>query len=184
MLAYLEGTIIAKTTSGAIIQSGSLGFEVVSQQLLNKSIGDQVTLYTVLHIGSDNQPILLGFDNLASRALYFQLVKVPGVGPKTAQKVIESATLSALQTAIIEGDYNFFTRVKGLGKKNAQKIILELKNILVEPATSRDNQALYSALRALNFTTAEIDRATRNLDLAGLDESAALKLVLQSLGRS
>lgn len=182
MLAYLEGVIIATTVTGAIIKSGNLGYEVTSSHLTRLAVGSPISLYTVLHVGSDNQPLLLGFESAEGRTLYYLLVKVPGVGPKTALRIIESAPLDSLKTAIVEGDYQFFTRVKGLGKKNAQKIILELKNTLVDLSVPTASQELYSALTSLGFTTSEIDRVVRGLDLSDLSEQAALKLVLQALG--
>ena len=183
MLAYLEGTIIAITGSGAIIQSGAVGYEVTSSRLATRKPGEKISLYTILHVSSDNQQILLGFESLEARGIYYQLIKVPGVGPRTALRIIEFAPVEALRGAILEGDFTFFTRVKGLGKKNAQKIILELKNTLVESTATPQNQELYNALRSLSFTTEEIDQATRNLDLSSLDEATALKVVLQSLGK-
>ena len=109
---------------------------------------------------------------------------MPGVGPKTALRIVEAAPLELLKNAILEGDITYFTRVKGLGKKNAQKIILELKNVLVETNTSNpSNQSLYDALRALRFTSQEIDQALKGLDLSGLSDQESLKLVLQTGGR-
>lgn len=183
MLAYLEGSILALTTSGAIIQVGPVGYEVTSARLSAFAPGTPVKIYTVQHFSSDNQQLLLGFESLEARDLYFRLVKVPGIGPKSALKVIESASLESLRSAIIEGDLAFFSRVKGLGKKSAQKILLELKNTLVESSGEPKHPGIYEALRALRFTTSEIDTVLSQLDLSNLNENQALKLVLQSLGK-
>jgi len=185
MIAYLEGTIIAHSNTGIVVQVGSVGYDVMSFRLKDRAVGEFVSLYTALHVGGDNQPILLGFGSLEERSIYWRLIKVPGVGPKTALRIVESASLDSLKRAIVEGDYTFFTRVKGLGKKNAQKIILELKNILVDSVGggSPRNQVLYDALHSLKFTSQEIDHAVSKLDLTNLSDDQAIKLILQSMGK-
>lgn len=183
MIAYLEGTILSTTETGIILQVGSVGYELLSSKLQTHKIGESISVYTALHVGGDNQPILLAFESQDAKSIYTQLLKVPGVGPKTSLRIVESAPIESLKTAIVEGDYSFFTRVKGLGKKNAQKIILELKNTLItNPTLASQNNSLYEALRSLKFSNQEIDQAVKNLDLTGLSEQESLRLVLQSLG--
>lgn len=184
MIGYLEGTVQAITKEGLILCVGSVGYDILSSRFRSSRVGEQLAIYTHLSVSSDNQPVLIGFNSLESRALFRQLLKVPGVGPKTALLVIDSATLSDINEAILEGDITFFTRVKGLGKKAAQKIILELKNTLVELEQSDEaHRDIYEALTSLRFSRSEISAAIKEHDLSNLKSEEAIRLVLQSLGK-
>lgn len=184
MIGYLEGTVLAHTNTGIILLVGSVGYDILGVRLQSNEIGSSLSLFTHLAVGSDNQPTLIGFIALESRVLFRQFLKVPGIGPKTALSVIDSAPLEDLKNAILEGDITFFTRVKGLGKKAAQKIILELKNQLVEPDDHNDSHThIYAALTSLKFSRQEISEALKEHDLTNLSESDSIRIVLQSMGK-
>lgn len=183
MIGYLEGIIIAHTQQGIILLVNSVGYDILGTKLQDQ-LGKQLAIYTHLAVGSDNQPTLIGFSTLEARTLFRQLLKVPGIGPKTALSITESAPLDNLRTAIVAGDLTFFTSVKGVGKKAAQKIILELKNQLVDdPQASSSHRHIYEALSALRFTNQEISQAIKAHDLTGLSENESIKIILQSLGK-
>lgn len=183
MIGYLEGTILAYTNTGLILQVGPVGYDILSLRLQSMRVGDSLGVYTHLAVSSDNQPTLIGFDSLEARALFRQLLKVPGIGPKSALAVIDTAPLNEIKQAILEGDINFFTRVKGLGKKAAQKIILELKNQLIEPEdVSHQHSHIFQALTTLKFSRSEIQTAIKAHDLTGLSETESIRIVLQALG--
>lgn len=184
MIAYLEGTVLTHTAAGIILLVGSVGYDLLGLKLQENRVGDTLALYTHLAIDSNNQQTLLGFTSLEARDIFRRLLKVPGIGPKTALTITESAPLESLKTAILTGDLSFFTGVKGVGKKAGQKIILELKNQLVDDAVStRTHAPIYEALTSLSFTNQEITAAIKAHDLTGLSESESIKLVLQSLGK-
>lgn len=184
MLAYLEGTVLAHTKSGIILLVGTHGFDILGLKLHEHRLGESLALYTHLAIDSNNQQTLIGFNSLEARDLFREFLKVPGVGPKTALAITESAPLEAIKDAIITSDLSFFTGVKGVGKKAGQKIILELKNQLVDdPISTRAHTPIYEALTSLRFTNQEITEAIKSHDLSGLSESESIKLILQSLGR-
>ena len=184
MIGYLEGTILTATSAGIILQVGSIGYDISSAKFSSLAPGDTLALYIHMSVGSDNQPTLIGFKNLEERELFRQLIKVPGVGPKTAQAVIESDSLDSVKSAIHTSDLSFFTSVKGVGKKAAQKIILELKSELVDdPIRTRTHAHIYEALTSLKFSNNEISTAIKSHDLSGLSESESIRIILQSLGR-
>jgi len=183
MIGYLEGIVLVHTETGIILQVGSIGYDLLGISLTNHPIGSSLSLFTHLSVGGDNQPTLIGFSSLESRSLFRSLLKVSGVGPKTALAVIESGSLDSVKTAIMGGDINFLTHVKGLSKKTAQKIILELKQQLVESPPPPHFSSLYSALLSLKFSRVEIDQALSEHDLTDLTEEEGLRLILQSLGK-
>ena len=184
MIGYLEGTILTTTNTGIILLVGSVGYDILSIKLATLNPGDKLSIYIHMAVNSSNQPTLIGFETIAGRQIFRQLLKVSGVGPKTALAIIESGPLDSVKTAITTSDLSFFTSIKGIGKKAAQKIILELRNELVDDAiNTRTHAHIYDALTTLRFTSSEIHNAIKTHDLTGLSESESIKIILQSLGR-
>lgn len=182
MIAYLTGILHKHTPDGAIIVCSGVGYEVIGLWLGRTAVGTELSLYTYHYLENQTIPRLIGCATSQARSLLIELISVSGVGPKLASKILDASSVTAIKTAITTGDLDFLIQIKGLGKKTAQKIILDLGKTLVE-ATSSAHAYIYEALRELSFDKREIDRVLSNLDLTGLSESAALSLVLQSLGR-
>ncbi len=182
MIAYLQGTILAHTPGGALVQVGNLGYDCLGGWLLGKKVGDQVTVYCYHYLENQSIPRLLAVTSLAARALVISLLDVSGVGPKMAGRILDYLTPSELVAAITAGDLATLSRVKGLGKKTAQKIVLELGKTLVLESTAASPYT--EALLSLGFTSAEINTALKNTDLTGLTESQALSALMRSLGGS
>jgi holliday junction DNA helicase RuvA len=182
MIASLSGSLLTHTPDGAVIEVGGMGYEVIGLWLGRVTLGTKLVLYTYHYLENQTIPRLIGCQTKEGRDLLIELIGVNGVGPKLAGKILDAATPAAVKSAITSGDLDFLTHIKGLGRKTAQKIILDLGKTLVE-ATSSANNYIYEALRELSFDKREIDRVLEKIDLTGLSESAALSLVLKSLGR-
>jgi Holliday junction DNA helicase RuvA len=182
MIAYLSGQLLTHTKDGAIITVNGVGYEVIGLWLGRQAIGSDLDIYTYHYLENESIPRLIGCQTKEGRDLLIELITVNGVGPKMAGRILDAASVSAIKTAITTADLDFLTHIKGLGKKTAQKIILDLGKTLVE-ATSSANDYIYEALKELSFDKREIDHALENLDLTGLSESAALSIVLKSLGK-
>jgi len=182
MIAHLDGKLLYHTKDGAVIEVAGVGYEVIGLWLGRLPLGESVKLYTYHYLENESIPRLIGCQTLSGRELLLQLISVSGVGPKLASKIMSSSSPKSIMTAITSGDLDFLTSIKGLGKKTAQKIILDLGKTLVE-ATSSANSYIYDALKELAFDKREIDKVLESLDLTGLSESAALSLVLKSMGK-
>lgn len=182
MIAYLSGQLLHHTEDGAVVLVGDIGYEVIGLWLGRLAAGTKLKLYTYHYLENQTIPRLIGCQSKEGQDLLIELIGVSGVGPKLAGKILDAATPSAIKAAIVSGDLDFLTHIRGLGKKTAQKIILDLGKTLVE-AVSSANSYIYDALRELSFDKREIDRVLETIDLAGLSESAALSLVLKSLGK-
>lgn len=182
MISYLKGTLLHHTTDGAVILVAGVGYEVVGLWLGRTPLSTQLDLYTYHYLENQTIPRLIGCQTKEARDLLIELITVNGVGPKMAGRILDAASVFAIKSAITSADLDFLTHIKGLGKKTAQKIILDLGKTLVE-ATSSANSYIYDALKELSFDKREIDKVLETLDLTGLSESAALSLVLKSLGK-
>ncbi|GMO12622.1 MAG: Holliday junction branch migration protein RuvA [Treponemataceae bacterium] len=93
------------------------------------SVGAAVRIYTWLLHREDSMQ-LFGFSSPAERALFFDLLKVDGVGPKAALKIMSSISSEQLITALDNEDLSRLESVNGIGKKTAQKMLLTLKGKL------------------------------------------------------
>ena len=182
MISYLSGTIHKHTSYGAIILVNGIGYEVIGMWLGRLTQDSPISLYTYHYLENESIPRLIGCESFEARKLLIDLVGVNGVGPKMASRILDSASPTAIKTAITSGDLDFLVSIKGLGKKTAQKIILDLGKTLVE-AVSSANTYIYDALMGLAFDKREIDKVLESSDLTNLSESQALSLVLKKLGK-
>lgn len=182
MISYLSGKLLYHTKDGAVILVGGVGYEVLGIWLGRQTVGTDLSLYTYHYIENESIPRLIGCESKEGRDLLIELITVNGVGPKMAGRILDAATPANIKSAITLGDLDFLTHIKGLGKKTAQKIILDLGKTLVD-ATSSANSYIYDALKELSFDKREIDKVLESVDLTGLSESAALSLVLKSMGK-
>lgn len=182
MISYLSGNLLHHTKDGAVISVSGVGYEVIGLWLGRLPLESEITLYTYHYLENQTIPRLIGCQSKEGRDLLIELIGVSGVGPKLAGKILDAATPRSIMSAITSGDLDFLAHIKGLGRKTAQKIILDLGKTLVEATTSATSY-IYDALKELSFDKREIDKVLENVDLTGLSESAALSLVLKSLGK-
>ncbi|MFH2085631.1 MAG: Holliday junction branch migration protein RuvA [bacterium] len=182
MIAYLSGTILHHTKDGAVVLVAGIGYEVLGFWLGRIALGTKLDLYTYHYLENQTIPRLIGCPTKEGKDLLLELISVSGVGPKMAGKILDAASPATIKAAITAGNLDFLMSIKGLGKKTAQKIILDLGKTLVEATTSAESY-IYDALRELSFDKREIDHVLEKLDLTGLSESAALSLVLKTLGK-
>lgn len=181
MIAYLTGTVIGYTKDGAIILSGSMGYEVMGTWLGRITVGSTVEAWIYEYLENQSIPRMVGCRSLAARNIFLQLLNVSGVGPKMASRIVDTLPADKLVAAISSGDVTMLSIVKGLGKKTAQKIVLELGKILVTEVNSQKSDIM-DALSSLKFTPREIEQAIENTALDGLSESESIQAVLRTLG--
>ena len=183
MIAYLEGTILQKTTQFIILEQQGVGYKVlVTPEILERNVGDKAALYTHHKSGDDGQT-LFGLPDFPTLQFFESLITVTGVGPKVALTIVSAAKIDVLQQAIVNQDSEIFTRMSGVGKKTAERIILELKNkiaggLLTELSTSGSD--LFDALTTLGYNPREVREVLPKLD-AKADTQAQLKQALKLL---
>ena len=130
MFSYLSGTIftIEEWKVDLIATGTGLGFEILVpvRTLTNVSVGEVTSFYIHHHI-TDVSEVLFGFESREEKALFKKLLKISGVGGKTALAMLSLGT-NLLIKAIDEWDEKFLSSLPGIGKKMALKIIVELKH--------------------------------------------------------
>jgi Holliday junction DNA helicase RuvA len=173
MIGRISGTLLEKNPPQVLLDAQGVGYEIdvpMSTFYNLPNLGERVTLFTHLVVREDAH-LLFGFATDAERKVFRQLLKVSGIGARTALSVLSGMSVGDLAQAVTMQDAGRLTRVPGIGKKTAERLLLELKGKLgVELATSVDvhrqpsaGSDVLNALLALGYNEREALAATRQL---------------------
>jgi len=155
MLNSITGRISAKDTLAVYLLTGGLEFTVQCSLISLANLpapGEEATVLVYLHHRED-QLKLFGFASTEERSLFLDLIKVEGIGPRQAMKILSGIEVQRFIQALEAEDLDTLVTLPGLGKKSAQKIILKLKGRLtsIAPAGSSLEEDLVSALIGMGF---------------------------------
>jgi Holliday junction DNA helicase RuvA len=170
MFNSLTGEITSKGDERLCVQTAGVEWELtVSRRALERlpAVGQVARIYTHL-VHRDDAMRLYGFSDLAERALFLDLQKVDGVGPRGALKMLSGVDREQFAQALDRDDLDALSAVPGVGRKTAQKIILTLKGKLTPIGENQSRSAeddIATALIGMGF-----DRKTAKAAVA-----AALK---------
>ena len=165
MLYALKGRIFAKDTGWAALDVGGVVYEVTLplRVALKLPSGEEATLFTVM-VGGENPLSLFGFLSSDERTLFLKLIRVMGVGPKTALALFSRLEYGEILSAVEGKNGELLSSVPGIGKKTAGRIILELGGKLSSlgalPLAGGFEDAL-GALTTLGFRRGEGEKALR-----------------------
>jgi holliday junction DNA helicase RuvA len=173
MIGRISGTLLEKNPPQVLVDAQGVGYEIdvpMSTFYNLPNLGEKVMLFTHLVVREDAQ-LLFGFATDAERRVFRQLLKVSGIGARTALSVLSGMSVGDLAQAVTMQDVGRLTKVPGIGKKTAERLLLELKGKLgVELASSVGVHRLPSAgsdvlnaLLALGYNEKEALAATRQL---------------------
>jgi Holliday junction DNA helicase RuvA len=173
MIGRIAGTLLEKNPPQVLIDAGGVGYEIdvpMSTFYNLPELGGKVTLFTHLVVREDAH-LLFGFATEAERKAFRQLLKVSGVGARTALAVLSGLSVGDLAQSVTMQDAGRLQKVPGIGKKTAERLLLELKGKLgVEFASAVDVHRLPSAgsdvlnaLLALGYNDKEALAATKQL---------------------
>lgn len=139
MIHALTGIVTGATPTAVILRSGSIHWQIEASAGSVRSLmghrGEEVTVYTYLH-SRDDGLTLFGFATEAERSLFFDLIKVDGIGPKQAIRILSGTNVESFLQNVEEGNIDALTHIRGLGRKTAQKILLSLQDRLVQAGPS------------------------------------------------
>ena len=191
MIGSLTGVIAEKSPPQVLINVGGVGYEVdvpMSSFYNLPALGERTTLLTHFVVREDAQ-LLYGFLTSAERAAFRQLIKISGVGPRTALSVLSGLSVADLSQAIALQQAGRLVKVPGIGKKTAERLLLELKGKLGPDLGNAgaplmdDAQAdIVQALQALGYNEREAAAALKALP-PNIGVSEGIKLALKSLSR-
>jgi Holliday junction DNA helicase RuvA len=171
-----------------LVEVGGIAYDVdvpMSTFYALPATGEAVTLFTHLSIREDAH-ILYGFATLDERAAFRQLIRISGVGARTALSVLSGLSVSELAEAVVLQDAARLTRIPGIGKKTAERLLLELKGKLAEAAAgvpASKNSDVINALLALGYNEKEALLAVKGLP-PGLAVAEGIRAALKALAKS
>ena len=132
MIGRLHGVLLEKNPPDILVDCQGVGYEVqVSMGTFYNlpALGQPVTLLTHFVVREDAQ-LLYGFGTAPERAAFRELIRISGVGPRTALAVLSGMSVAELAQAISLQDASRLVKVPGIGKKTAERLLLELKGKL------------------------------------------------------
>jgi len=146
--------------------------------------GEAVSLYTHLVVREDAHT-LYGFATLEERSAFRQLIRISGIGARTALAVLSGLSVADLAQAVTLQEAARLTRIPGIGKKTAERLLLELKGKLAEVGAAPGGQQasdVVNALVALGYSDKEAAAAVKDL-AAGLPLAEAIRSALKTLAK-
>ena len=192
MIARLKGILLEKTPPHVVIDCNGVGYEceVPMSTFYNlPNIGEMLTLLTHFIMREDAQ-LLYGFGTERERSAFRQLLKVNGVGAKSALSILSGLSVDDLIQAITLQETGLLTRVPGVGKKTAERLLLELKDkFSIEGVAGNLNTPksaasdVLNALVSLGYNEKEALLAVKQL-APDIGISEGIKLSLKALSKS
>ena len=132
MIGRLSGTLVEKNPPQILLDVQGVAYEVdvpMSTFYNLPGLGDPITLFTHLVVREDAH-LLFGFGSESERRAFRQLIKISGIGARTALSVLSGLSVAELAQAVVMQDTGRLTRIPGIGKKTAERLLLELKDKL------------------------------------------------------
>lgn len=192
MIGRLSGTLLEKNPPAVLVDVGGVAYEVdvpMSTFYNLGAVGERVTLLTHLVVREDAQ-LLYGFGTASERNAFRELIRISGVGARTALAVLSGLSVDELAQAVTLQESGRLTRIPGIGKKTAERLLLELKGKLGAAlegagaaARSDAGADVLHALIALGYSEKEAMLAVKQLP-AGTGVSDGIRIALKSLAKS
>ncbi|TBR13961.1 MAG: Holliday junction branch migration protein RuvA [Rugosibacter sp.] len=177
MIGRITGVLLEKNPPSVTVDVHGLGYEIdvpMSTFYNLPATGEKVSLFTHLAIREDGH-FLYGFGSQDERMAFRQLLKVSGIGARTALSVLSGMSVNELARAITLQEAGRLTKVPGIGKKTAERLLLELRDKLPQtPVTgsvkvgagdtaTNASSDILNALLALGYNDREAVAAMKNL---------------------
>ena len=171
MIGRIQGRLIESNPPHILVDVHGVGYEIdvpMSTFYSLPNLGSEVTLLTHMIVREDAQ-LLYGFLTAEERETFRILLKVSGIGARTALAVLSGLSVADLVNAVALQDAAILTRVPGIGKKTAERLILELKDKLTGALPNA------TGLTAMNSVTSDIINALIGLGYTDREARAAVK---------
>jgi len=138
MIGRLSGTLVEKNPPQILLEVSGVAYEVdvpMSTFYNLPPVGEPVILFTHLVVREDAH-LLFGFASENERRAFRQLIKISGIGARTALSVLSGLSVAEVAQAVSLQEPGRLTRIPGIGKKTAERLMLELKDKLGADVTT------------------------------------------------
>lgn len=192
MIGRIAGRLLSKTPPHLLVDVGGIGYEIeapMSTFYKLPAAGEPVVLHTHLTVREDAH-LLFGFATAQERALFRELIRVSGVGPKLALAVLSGVGVDEFWVTVRAGDVVRLTKLPGIGRKTAERLIVEMRDraggedlpAVVGVATASAGSPLQEArhaLATLGYKPAEIQRFTEAVYKDGMSTEQIIQEALK-----
>ena len=188
MIGKLTGRLAAKHPPQVLVDVAGVGYEIdvpMSTFYSLPAAGEAVSLFTHLVVREDAHT-LYGFATQEERAAFRQLIRISGVGARTALAVLSGMSVADLAQAVALQEAGRLVKVPGIGKKTAERLLLELKGKLAEAAPSAAQEHtsdVLNALVGLGYSEKEALAVVRALP-PGIAVAEGIRTALKALAKS
>jgi Holliday junction DNA helicase RuvA len=178
MIGSIAGVLTLKAPPHLQLEVGGIGYEIeapMSTFYGLPAVGERTRLLTHLVVREDAH-LLYGFATEDERALFRQLLKISGIGPRIALAILSGVTGAAFARAVREHDVTALIRIPGVGRKTAERLIVEMRDRFEDgvasghgpsaPAEGPEAEA-YSALVSLGYKPQEATRLLKGVENDG-----------------
>ncbi|MBL1378195.1 Holliday junction branch migration protein RuvA [Zobellella iuensis] len=201
MIGRLKGIISEKQAPEILLDVNGVGYEVtlpMSCFYELPKVGEAVTLLTHFVVREDAQ-LLFGFNTKTERALFRELIKTNGVGPKLALAILSGMTADQFIYNVEQGEIGALVKLPGVGKKTAERLIVEMRDRLkgfggydlFNPAPESATSAVLAdsardeavaALLALGYKAAQAEQAMKKIAKPEMNAEQLIREALRSMG--
>jgi len=192
VIGRLTGTLLEKHPPQVLLDVQGVGYEIdvpMSTFYELPALGAQITLHTHLVIREDLH-LLFGFATESERQTFRQLIKISGIGARTALALLSGLSVSDLHRAVSAQDSAQLIKVPGIGKKTAERLLLELRDKLDSATTNPDQTStiptqdsdILNALLSLGYNDREAGWAIKQISSAAT-VSEGIRQALQLLSK-
>lgn len=204
MIGRLNGILVEKQPPEILLEVNGVGYEVQMPMTCFydlPKVGENAIVYTHFVVREDAQ-LLFGFNNKVERALFRELLKANGVGPKLGLAILSGMSAQQFVSCVNNEDATALVKLPGVGKKTAERLVLEMKDRLknwgndlftpfsdsavIEPAsdaTIANNAAddAVSALVALGYKLPQAQKAVKSVSKPDMSTEVLIKESLKSM---
>lgn len=205
MIGRLRGILLEKQAPDLLIEVAGVGYEVqlpLTSFYKLPATGEEAIIYIHFVVREDAQ-LLYGFVNQNERALFRQLIKANGVGPKLALTILSGMTAQQFVHCVQQSDISTLVKLPGVGKKTAERLVVEMRDRLKDwgvaantPVTDgmllQDDEAIFnpvataeqdavSALVSLGYSQLQADKAVRKIKQNDMSSEQLIKAALRSM---
>ncbi|GAA2252544.1 Holliday junction branch migration protein RuvA [Glycomyces scopariae] len=201
MIGRLRGNILEKQPPLVLLEANGVGYEVHMPMTCFyelPELGQEAIVFTHFVVREDAQ-LLYGFNDKQERALFRELIKVNGVGPKLALAILSGMSAQQFVSAVEREEITALVKLPGVGKKTAQRLVVEMKDRFkglngdlfnsseislpsaAEKAPEADAEAeAVSALVALGYKPQEASRMVSKIAKPGADCETLIRDALRA----
>ncbi|CZF79701.1 Holliday junction ATP-dependent DNA helicase RuvA [Grimontia celer] len=208
MIGRLRGILLEKQPPEILLEVNGVGYEVsmpMSCFYELPEVGEEAIVYTHFVVREDAQ-LLYGFNTTIERALFREVIKANGVGPKLGLAILSGMTATQFVDSVEREDVSTLVKIPGVGKKTAERLVIEMRDRLknwhafdlftphadaaarraasnetVVAASNDPKDEAISALIALGYKAAQAEKVVKQVAVDGMKSEAIIRDALRSM---